>query len=91
MLVIAGIDCADALRDGPIDGVTEQYIERVDETGVTRQDLSGCLASTQAAVRQAARQALIEEFDVAPAMLDRDLARLLADLEGHGLLAIRRG
>lgn len=39
----------------------------------------------------AARQALIEEFDVAPAMLDRDFARLLADLEGHGLLAIRRG
>lgn len=62
MLVIAGIDCADALRDGPIDGVTEQYIERVDETGVTRQDLSGCLASTQAAVRQAARRALIENL-----------------------------
>jgi hypothetical protein len=37
----------------------------------------------------AARQALIEEFDVAPAMLDRDLARLLGELESHGLVAIR--
>jgi hypothetical protein len=36
-----------------------------------------------------ARQALIEEFDVAPAILDRDLKRLLVELEGHGLLAIR--
>lgn len=62
MLVLAGIDCADALRDGPIDGVTEQYTESVDEMGVTHQDLSGCLASSQAAVRQAARQALIENI-----------------------------
>jgi len=38
-----------------------------------------------------ARQALIAEFDVDAAVLDRDLDRLLADLEGHGLLAIRRG
>jgi hypothetical protein len=38
-----------------------------------------------------ARQALIDEFDVAPAMLDRDLARLLDELEGHGLVAIRHG
>ena len=37
-----------------------------------------------------AQQALIEEFDVAPAVLERDLNRLLGDLEGHGLLAIRR-
>jgi hypothetical protein len=39
----------------------------------------------------AARQALIDEFDVAPAILDRDLARLLGALESHGLVAIRRG
>jgi hypothetical protein len=66
MLVIPGIDCADALRDGPIDGVTEQYTERVDETGVTHQDLSGCLAASQAAVRQAARRALIENLATLP-------------------------
>jgi hypothetical protein len=38
-----------------------------------------------------ARQTLLEEFDVDAALLDRDLNRLLADLESRGLLAIRRG
>jgi hypothetical protein len=38
-----------------------------------------------------ARQALIEEFDVAPAVLERDLERLLTELKSHGLVAIRYG
>jgi len=37
-----------------------------------------------------AQQALIEEFDVAPAVLERDLLRLLGELQDHGLVAIRR-
>lgn len=38
-----------------------------------------------------ARQALIDEFDVAPAVLERDLARLLGELEDRGLVAVRYG
>jgi hypothetical protein len=38
-----------------------------------------------------ARDALIAEFDVEPAVLKRDLARLVGELESHGLVAIRRG
>ncbi len=38
-----------------------------------------------------AREALIAEFDVDPAVLDRDLERLVGELKQHGLVAIRRG
>lgn len=62
MLVLSGIGCADALREGPIAGVSAQYTERVDETGAMHQELSGCVASSQAAVREAARRAVIENL-----------------------------
>lgn len=62
ILLLSGIGCADALREGPIAGVTEQYTERVDELGVAHQDLTGCVASSQAAVREAARRAVIENL-----------------------------
>lgn len=62
MLVLAGIGCADALRDGPIEGVTEQYTDRVDESGVAHHELSSCVASSQASVREAARRVLVEHI-----------------------------
>ncbi len=62
ILLLSGIGCADALRDGPIASVTEQYAERVDETGAVHRELSGCVASSQAAVREAARRAVIENL-----------------------------
>jgi hypothetical protein len=36
-----------------------------------------------------ARRALLEAFEVEPARLERDLARLLGELEAHGLVALR--
>lgn len=62
IFVLTGIGCAAALREGPIAGVAEQYTERVDELGVAHQDLTGCIASTQAGVREAARRAVIENL-----------------------------
>lgn len=62
MLVLGGIGCADALRDGPIEGVAEHYTDRVDEAGVTQHELSSCVASSQASVREAARRSLIENI-----------------------------
>lgn len=38
-----------------------------------------------------AREALIEEFEVDPEVLERDLVRLVGELKQHGLLAIRPG
>jgi len=38
-----------------------------------------------------ARLALSQEFDVDAAVLGRDLARLLGELEDHGLVAVRAG
>lgn len=73
ILVLAGIGCSDILRDGPIDGIEAHYREVAaeapalpDRTGAAADEtpaapvLSGCTASTQAAVREAARRALIE-------------------------------
>lgn len=62
IFVLTGIGCAAALNEGPIEGVTEQYTERVDESGAAHQELSGCVASSQAAVREAARRAVIENL-----------------------------
>jgi hypothetical protein len=62
-LVIGSIGCADILRDGPIAGVSEQYAGHVDDSGQERRDLTGCVASTQAAVREAARRSVIENLD----------------------------
>ncbi len=62
-LILSSIGCTDILRDGPIEGVAPQYSTRVGENGEEVQDLVGCTASTQAAVREAARRALIENVD----------------------------
>jgi hypothetical protein len=50
--VVGEIGCHDSLADGPIEGVTEERDERGE---ITR-----CVASSQGAVREAARRALIE-------------------------------
>jgi hypothetical protein len=70
------IGCGAALREGPIAGVSETYEERIDENGVTGRSLTGCVASSQAAVREAARRALIENLH---AMLERRYVRLGGD------------
>lgn len=36
-----------------------------------------------------ARRALLEEFEVEPARLERDFARLVGELETHGLVTLR--
>ncbi|MGD9981099.1 MAG: hypothetical protein AB7H66_01700 [Hyphomonadaceae bacterium] len=63
MRLIASIGCASILRDGPIEGVTPRYETRTDADGAEHQDLTGCVASSQAAVREAVRRALIENVD----------------------------
>jgi hypothetical protein len=77
MLVIGAIGCDDILRDGPIDGVTVSYstteppADEAPESAVPPQEVradsepvvSGCSASTQAAVREAARRAVIESIE----------------------------
>jgi hypothetical protein len=73
MLMLEWISCTAALREGPIVGVSEIYKERVDENGMTHQDLSRCVASSQAAVREAARRVLIENLNT---MLNRRFVRL---------------
>jgi hypothetical protein len=55
------ISCFSALRDGPIDGVREEFEERVDEAGETRRELTGCVAAHQRAVREAARRVIVED------------------------------
>jgi hypothetical protein len=60
---VASIGCHDILRDGPIDGVTPEYRDRQVEGGAIEQDISGCVATTQAAVREAARRTMIEDFE----------------------------
>ncbi len=72
MYVLAGIGCADILRDGSVEGIEAHYREvtveeaalpgaAADETQTAAPVLSGCAASTQAAVREAARRTLIEK------------------------------
>jgi hypothetical protein len=64
MLLVVTIGCAAILRDGPIEGVTPRYVTRTDEqSGEEVQELDGCTASTQAAVREAARRVVIEGLD----------------------------
>jgi hypothetical protein len=72
-LAIGQIDCAVILRDGPIEGVTPHYTVRTtelrpdaapaDDVAQTEEVLSGCTASSQSAVREAARRAVIESLD----------------------------
>ena len=52
IFMLANIDCAQILRDGPIAGLTETH----NEQGA----LTGCVAASQAVVREAARRALIQ-------------------------------
>jgi hypothetical protein len=54
-LTLFQIDCADALRDGPIRGLTPVYTR---ERGEER--MTGCIAHSKTAVREAARRAVIE-------------------------------
>jgi hypothetical protein len=63
MRLLGMIGCDDILRDGPIEGITPDYQTRIDEDGVSHQDLRGCTATSQAAVREAVRRALIENLD----------------------------
>jgi hypothetical protein len=63
MRMIASVGCTSILRDGPIEGVTPRYETRTDAEGVEYQDLAGCVASSQAAVREAVRRAVIENVD----------------------------
>lgn len=63
MRIVALIGCDTILRDGPIDGVTVQYETRTDAEGRPYQEISGCDASHQAAVREAVRRAVIEDLD----------------------------
>lgn len=71
-LVVLSVSCADILRDGPIDGVAAQYTanettadasEAPESEPAREPTLSGCIASTQAGVREAARRAVIENLD----------------------------
>lgn len=57
--VIASIGCARILEDGPIDGVTPVFRTAEGEGGAAEQQLTGCVASTPVAVREAARRALL--------------------------------
>jgi hypothetical protein len=63
MHLIAFVDCGSVLRDGPIEGIMTHYEPRTDDQGVERQELRGCIASTQAAVREAVRRAVIENLN----------------------------
>jgi hypothetical protein len=72
MLIIPQIGCFEILIDGPIEGVNVRYTpvevpseepkqERV--TSSERRQIESCVATTQAAVREAARRAMIENLD----------------------------
>jgi len=62
-LVVLSVGCTDILRQGPIDGVAERHGTRIDDSGIAHDELEGCVASTQAGVREAARRAVIENLD----------------------------
>jgi hypothetical protein len=64
MFIGVTLGCADILRDGPIEGVTPHYRTRIDEqSGEELQELDNCVASSQAAVREAARRSVIENLN----------------------------
>ena len=72
-LVLGSIGCDDILRDGPIEGVTAEYTaaeEPASESGPSATPgvqgppaLSGCVAATQASVREAARRAVLQNLE----------------------------
>ncbi len=63
MLVLTGISCFAALRDGPIDGVRERYREVTNADNETHTELETCIAADQNAVRVAVRRAVIEDLE----------------------------
>lgn len=63
MRFISSIGCIDILLEGQIEGITEEYEETVDADGQSSRTLKRCVAATQAAVREAARRAVIENID----------------------------
>lgn len=65
-MILLSVGCAAILRDGPIEGVREHYRTRLDNEGTEHRELSSCVATTQAAVREAARRAVIENLDRMP-------------------------
>lgn len=56
------ISCLSILRDGPIDGIAPNYEIQSGADGETYQNLTGCTASSPAAVREAVRRTVIENF-----------------------------
>ncbi len=68
-MIVGSIGCVDILRDGPIAGVTVEYAApeqpAAETTGqpAAERRLSGCVATTQASVREAARRAAIENLN----------------------------
>lgn len=56
------LSCSSILRDGPIEGIVPNYETRPGTDGETYQNLTGCTASSPAAVREAVRRTLIENF-----------------------------
>lgn len=62
MRLLASIGCNAILRDGPVEGVSPRYETRTDSQGQDHQELVGCIASSQAAVREAARRAVLESL-----------------------------
>lgn len=63
MRLAAMIGCEPTLREGPVPGIEPRYETRVDDQGVSHQDLTGCTATTQAAVREAVRRSVIENLN----------------------------
>ena len=62
MRLTVSISCLDILRDGPIEGIETHHEARERPDGETDQILTGCTASSPAAVREAVRRTVIENF-----------------------------
>lgn len=56
------LGCLSILRDGPIEGVEVHYETLAGADGETYQNLTGCTASSPAAIREAVRRTVIENF-----------------------------
>lgn len=57
------INCEIILRDGPIEGIDESYTEETTPDGQAMRTMAACTPTTQAAVREAVRRAVIENLD----------------------------
>lgn len=56
------INCEVILRDGPIEGINASYTEEATPDGQVTRTIGACTPMTQAAVREAARRAAIEDL-----------------------------